>query len=84
MFRRRLIISFLVVLVGMSAALLMPKTFGLEPAAVADILPLDVDEWKGYHTEPSYDERKGLDVETKFSKRIYVRDSPNHLLLLNK
>ncbi len=80
MFRRRLIICFLIVLVGMSAALLMPKTFGLEPAAVSQTLPLDVSGWKGYHTEPSHNETKGLDIETEFSKRIYVRDSPDHLL----
>ena len=80
MLRRRLIISFVLVLVGLGSIRFLPKSFGLKDAAVFDAFPTGLGEWQGQYRAPGEREKRVLDDATDFRKRFYYRESPDHLL----
>ena len=79
MLRKRLIISFILVFVGLGSIFLLPKSFGLKDAAVFDTFPPNVGEWMGKYQRPGEKEKAVLDSATDFRKRLYFRESPEHL-----
>lgn len=76
--RKRLIITFVLLTVGLSAIFFLPKTFGLQDSAVRTVLPKSLDEWQGREREAGKLEKQELDKATDFRKMWYFRESPHH------
>ena len=60
MFRKRLIISFLLVFIGLGLVVVLPQSFELQPAAVNKAFPNNVADWIGQEVEPEEREKKVL------------------------
>jgi EpsI family protein len=78
---KRLATLQLVMLGGLGSVFLLPKEIKLQPAAIALVLPADINQWHGDNEPISQGERDSLGPDTQFVRKLYTNGAGDQIFV---